>query len=234
MTALQASIGALNDVVDARTDAVSKPAKPIPSGEVSLGQGRAVAVLAAIGGVVLAGPSGLAATALAVAVLGVGYAYDLRAKGTAWSWLPFAAGIPLLPLFAWFGTRDDWLAPLTILIPAAATAGGGLAIANARADLERDARAGVNSIAVALGLDRSWLIHAVLQGAVLAVALFTVAGKAASIDLAFAGVASAIVAIGVGLGWRGSARRRERAWEVQAVGIAVLAAAWLRVWGAST
>ncbi len=32
-----------------------------------------------------------------------GYAYDLRLKATAWAWLPFAVGLPLLPVYAWVG-----------------------------------------------------------------------------------------------------------------------------------
>ena len=231
MLALQASIGALNDIVDAPADAISKPAKPLASGEVSLRAGKVVALAAAILGIALASPSGPVPVLVAGLVLCVGYAYDLKAKGTAWSWLPFALGVPLLPVFAWVGTRPEWPGAFAILVPAAAAAGGALAIANARADLERDTRAGVASIAVALGLDRSWLIHGVLHGAVIGVALLTLAGRQPSIDRVVAVAASAIVVGGIVLGWRGSARRRERAWEVQAVGVALLAGAWLKAWG---
>ena len=37
------------------------------------------------------------------AILGVGLLYDLRLRGTALSWFPFAVGIPLLPVYAWLG-----------------------------------------------------------------------------------------------------------------------------------
>ena len=47
MTALQASIGTLNDLVDAPRDAGRKPGKPIPAGTVSIGTARSVAVGAA-------------------------------------------------------------------------------------------------------------------------------------------------------------------------------------------
>ena len=48
MTALQASIGALNDLVDAPRDAGHKPAKPIPTGLVSPPMARAIVVAGGI------------------------------------------------------------------------------------------------------------------------------------------------------------------------------------------
>ncbi len=102
----------------------------------------------------------MATLALAVVILAIGYAYDLAFKGTAWSWVPFAIGIPLLPVFALAWTVGTLPASFAILIPVAVAAGAALAIANARADLERDVAAGVDSIAVRLGLDRSWAVDA--------------------------------------------------------------------------
>ena len=55
------------------------------------------------GWLLLATPSGPGLLLVAGFGLAVGYAYDLVAKGTAWSWLPFALGLPLLPLFGWYG-----------------------------------------------------------------------------------------------------------------------------------
>jgi 4-hydroxybenzoate polyprenyltransferase len=232
MIALQASIGALNDVVDAPADARSKPAKPIPSGYVSAREGTAVVVAAAVVGIVLAMASGPATTIVAVLILGIGYVYDLRAKGTAWSWLPFAVGIPMLPVFAWLGVRGDLPEAFVVLIPAAVVAGAGLAVANAGADLERDEAAGRGSVAIRLGLERAWLVSAALLGGatVLAFGTLVVRQPPNVAWLAVAG-AGAVVLIGVGLGRRGSAVRRERAWEVQAIGTALLAAAWLASWG---
>ena len=143
MTALQASIGALNDVVDAPRDRGLKPGKPIPAGLVSPGSAWAVVVVAAALGVGLSIPSGAATVGLAVVVLAIGYGYDLVFKGTAWSWLPFAIGIPLLPVFGWLGTTGGLPDSFAILLPVAVIAGAALAIANARADAERDTAAGV-------------------------------------------------------------------------------------------
>jgi 4-hydroxybenzoate polyprenyltransferase len=228
MTALQASIGSLNDVVDAPRDAGHKPGKPIPSGLVSATAARVVAVVAAAAGLGLSVPSGVPTVALGVVVLAIGYTYDLVFKGTAWSWVPFAVGIPLLPVFAWLGSVGTVPASFAILIPVAVVAGAALAIANARADLERDAAAGVDSVAVRLGLDRSWAMATGLLAGVVAAALVTlVRGEASAGTIAVAAGAGVLIAVGSGLGRRGDGARRERAWQLQAIGVALLAAAWL-------
>lgn len=230
MIAFQVSIGALNDVLDAASDATRKPGKPIPAGVVSLAAGRSVVVGAASLGLLLTasfGPGLVAVTGLGLAV---GYGYDLIAKGTAWSWVPFAFGIPLLPVFAWFGASGGIPGSFGILLPAAVVAGSALAIANSRADLERDRAAGLESVAGRLGSTRAWLVQAALMAVVVAVALGSLwSSGAAAPALAFATCASLVIVAGIGLGGGvdPSPERRERAWEVEAVGVAALAAAWL-------
>jgi 4-hydroxybenzoate polyprenyltransferase len=228
MTALQASIGTLNDLVDAPRDAGRKPGKPIPAGTVSIGTARSVAAGAAAVGLVLSALSGAATLALAVVTLGIGYGYDLRLRGTTWSWLPFAVGIPLLPVFGWLGAVGTLPASFRLLIPAAVLAGAALAVANARADYERDLAAGAPSVATALGLQRSWIVHAALLGIVLIVAVGTLAAADVSdIVLGAAFVAVALVTSGMGASRRGGPGVRERAWELEAIGVGVLAAAWV-------
>jgi 4-hydroxybenzoate polyprenyltransferase/geranylgeranylglycerol-phosphate geranylgeranyltransferase len=230
MVALQASIGALNDVIDERADAGRKPGKPIPSGLVTPTVARVMILVSAMLGGLLASMSGPGTVALAALALGIGYGYDLWAKGTTWSWLPFAIGIPLLPVFAWFGATDRLPGQFAILLPAAVAAGAALAIANARADLERDTAAGHGSVAARLGLERAWWVSAGLLAAV----LLTAAGSLWLRGVAPLTLAATMAAGGVivaGLGWArpatATAARRERAWEIQAIGVAVLAAVWL-------
>jgi 4-hydroxybenzoate polyprenyltransferase len=234
MFALQASIGTLNDVVDAPRDAGQKPGKPIPVGLVSRSDARAVAVLAAAVGLALSFASGTPTLVLAILVLVIGYTYDLYAKGTAWSWVPFAVGIPLLPVFGWYGTTGQ-LAPIFgLLVPVAVVTGAALAIANARADTQRDTAAGIDSVAICLGPDRSWLIA---SGLLLAVALIAIATLLAwnapgpTILAAIGGVV--VIGVGIGMGRGSRPPRLERAWELQAVGVGVLAAAWLAGWAAT-
>ena len=230
MVALQASIGALNDIVDAPADAGRKLGKPIPLGVVSMGAARVVVALGGGGGLVLTIPSGPLVLATAILILVIGYGYDLVGKGTRWSWLPFAVGIPLLPVFAWLGAAGRLPATFTILIPVAVVAGAALAVANARADVERDVAAGQTSVATWLGIARAWRVSAVLLVGVIAVALGSLVLHAASL-LAVMAAAGASLVIASGLAWAAgstaTAARRERAWQLEAIGVALLAASWL-------
>ncbi len=228
MTALQASIGALNDVVDAERDAGRKPGKPIPAGLVSRPSALVVVAIGGVVGVGLSVPSGPATAALAVVGLAIGYAYDLAIKGTVWSWVPFAVGIPLLPVFGWLGTAGTLPESFAVLLPVAVLAGAALAVANARADMERDTAAGIDSVAIRLGSAGAWGIHAALLAMVVVAALVTVIAAASTPwAIALVAGASGVVVVGVALGRVGDARRRERAWELEAVGVGLLAAAWL-------
>ena len=229
MVALQAGIGATNDLVDAPRDAGLKPGKPIPAGLVSPDVARLVAVAGFGLGLGLAGVSGgPVGIALAAVVIVIGLSYDLRLKGTAWSWLPFAVGIPLLPVFGWLGAAGRLPAAFLVLIPAAVAAGAALAIANALVDVERDRAAGTDSVALALGSTRAWLVH---------LALLVVVGVGAAVSVGALGGSpvgvvavslAAILPVVAGLSGRGGGpARRERAWELEAVGVAAVGLAWL-------
>lgn len=228
MVSLQAAIGALNDLVDAPRDAGLKPGKPIPAGLVSEGMARVVVLVGATLGIGLSLVSGPATTACALLVLVVGGLYDLRFKGTPWSWLPFAAGIPLLPVYAWLGAAGGLPAAFAILVPAAAIAGAALAIANALADVERDRAAETTSVATRLGSPRAWIVHSLLHAGVIGLAVAGLAwlgGGGPGLLGVVAG--GALVAAGVALIAGGSAGRRERGWELEAVGTGLLGASWL-------
>jgi 4-hydroxybenzoate polyprenyltransferase len=229
MAALQASIGALNDRIDAPRDAGRKPGKPIPAGLLSVRTASVVVVAAGGIGIGLAAPSGGPTVILAMVVLAVGYGYDAVFKGSAWSWLPFAVGIPLLPVFGWLGAVGTLPGSFTLLVPVAVVAGAALAIANARADAERDTAAGIGSVAVRLGSEASWAINAGLLFVVVltAVATLIAARGVPPVALAAALGAGLGVLVGVLIGRGGDSARRERAWELEAVGLGLLAAAWL-------
>lgn len=227
MVALQAGIGATNDIRDAPADSGRKPGKPIPAGLVSPRGALGAAVVAFAAGLALAVPSGPAVAALAVVVIGIGLAYDLRLKGTAWSWLPFAVGIPLLPVYGWLGTGD--LPPIfLVVVPTAAVAGASLAISNALVDLERDRAAGLDSVALALGARRAWLLHVGLLGTVVGAAVGIAAALGgAPPQIAIVALAGLVPLAGARLVRSADPRRRERGWELEAVGLALLATAWL-------
>ncbi len=138
MLLLQFGIGAANDWADAAPDATARPAKPIPAGLIRRPVAARIAAGAAMGGLALAALAGLPALAVAAVGLATGLVYDLRLKRTRWSWLPYAVGIPLLPVFAWIGATGSLPASFAVLVPIAMVAGAALAVANAVADVEGD------------------------------------------------------------------------------------------------
>jgi 4-hydroxybenzoate polyprenyltransferase len=231
MTALQASIGALNDLHDAPADAGRKPGKPIPAGLVRPGTARRVVVIAAVVGLALAGPSGGGLVVLAAVVLAIGYAYDLLAKGTAWSWVPFALGIPLLPVFGWYGGVSSVPPWFGALIPMAAVAGGAVAVGNALADVDRDDDAGTVTVATTLGAQRSWRTLVALWALTAAIAIgsLVVLGDADATPgpVLAVGLGLVIVTIGTALARPNRGRPSGRAWETQAVGAAIAAIGWM-------
>jgi len=231
MACLQFAIGALNDVRDEPRDAGLKPGKPIPAGLVSKQTAGLVIVLTALAGVALAAPSGPALVALAFVVLGVGVLYDLILKGTPWSWIPFAAGIPILPVYGWLGIAGELPAVFLVVLPVAVAEGGALAIANSLTDVERDRAARVSSAAAALGTRVAALVVAALQAAVGAIALISAIafgfppGWVVLVAITAGGLVAAAAA--AALPGLASATRRAASWAVQAMAAAALAVTWL-------
>ena len=228
MLLVQLGIGAANDWADAGADETAQPGKPVPSGLVRRPIAARIAFGAAAAGLALAALVGPAPLAIAGAGLGAGLAYDLRLKGTRWSWVPYAVGIPLLPVFAWVGATGSLPAPFAALVPIAMLAGAALAVANALVDVERDRGAGTETVATSLGPARARRIGALLQGLVVGAGLGSAVafgGDPAWVALAAAG--SVIVLAGLAIGGGGRLAARRRAWEAQAVGAGVLAGGWI-------
>jgi 4-hydroxybenzoate polyprenyltransferase len=234
MLATQVAIGALNDWVDRDRDAGEKPAKPIPAGLVAPGAALAVAVVAACVGVGLSAVSGLAAGLAGAVAFGLGAAYDLRLSRTAWSWLPLALALPVVPIHAWLGATGAVPPGLLALVPAGLLAGAALALANGLVDVERDARSGRSGAVVALGAGRAWWVHAVLLGSVAVFAVLVAptvpeGGGAVARALRTWAVVAGLVALGLGAAALRADRPavRERGWELEAVGVAGIGLGWL-------
>lgn len=234
MLAIQVAIGALNDWVDRARDAREKPAKPIPAGLVPPRVALGVAVVAACLGIGLSALSGLPAGLAGAAAFGLGAIYDLRLSRTAWSWLPLALALPLVPIHAWLGASGAVPPGLLALVPAGLVAGAALALANGLVDVERDTRSGRPGVAVALGASRAWWAHAVLLTcvavyAVLVAPVVPEGGGAVARALRTWAVAAGLVALGLGGVALRTARPaiRERGWELEAVGVAGIGLGWL-------
>jgi 4-hydroxybenzoate polyprenyltransferase len=230
MTLLQLGIGTVNDVVDAPADEGRKPGKPIPEGLVAPRSARIAAVVLFAAGFVLAGTLGPPMLALSVVVVTIGLAYDLRLKGTAWSWLPFAVGIPILPVYGWLGAREVLPPAFALLVPAAVVAGTALATGNALVDIERDRAAGADSIATRLGSRGATrqIVLSLSAVAGMAISSAGAVGAPALVLLALGGT-SAVPIVAAVLAAGRSPGTREWAWRIEAVGLAILAGIWLRV-----
>jgi 4-hydroxybenzoate polyprenyltransferase len=215
--------------VDAPRDAGHKPGKPIPAGTVSPGMATGVSVGAfALGVGLSAAATGASGAILALVVIAIGLTYDLRLKGTAWSWLPFAVGIPVLPVFGWLGAAGTLPPAFLVLVPAAVAAGAALAIGNALVDVDRDRAAGAGSVALALGQHKASAVHVALVLAVALAAVVSVGWLEGSILESAVIALVALVPVVAALTARsGGPSRRERAWELEAIGVAVLGIAWV-------
>lgn len=227
MLALQVSIGALNDLSDVDVDRGRKSGKPIPAGLVGEGTARAVVAGGLAVGLGLSAAIGFATLGVAVAGTATGYVYDLRLKATAWAWLPFAIGLPLLPVYAWVGATGQIPAPFVLLVPLGVLAGAAVALLNGLVDVERDRAAGVATPAARLGPARSRQLAAVLLAGVAAGvvgSLAAIGADATAWALSLVGLGSIVA--GLVLVGSSAADRRERGWEAAAIGLGLLAAGW--------
>lgn len=238
MLAIQFSIGALNDLVDAPLDARQKPRKPIPSGLVSPRAAGTLAIGGAALGLTLSAVSGTSTTVIALGCLALGFAYDLRLSRTAWSWLPLSLALPLLPIFAWVGAVGSVPPGLIALVPVGLLAGAGLALANGLVDIDRDRSVERRAVAVALGRRHAWLGQVLALGAAAALTVAFApqvpasdAGSSAPVlrTVRVAGVWLGVLLLAAGAALLASDRPgvRERGWELEALGVACLGLGWL-------
>lgn len=187
----QAAIGVLNDYCDRALDAASKPQKPLVRGTVQPGEALALIVILPGLALLAAQPFGLAAVVILAAIMALGFAYDLRFKGTPVSALLFALHFPLLPIFVWAAV-GAWRPFLPWVLPIGAALGVAMNIANSLPDLSEDIAAGVRGLPHLLGLRRDlvlvwvippalalliWLLHVtgIVPGQPLLLALATLA-----------------------------------------------------------
>jgi 4-hydroxybenzoate polyprenyltransferase len=155
--AMQISIAMLNDYCDRRLDAASKPGKPIPRGLIHARE-------ALIGGLVMIAimlilliQLPLLALLVSLCYLVLGQAYNLGLKSTPFSGIVFALAMPLIPLYAFAGIgRVPYV--LFWLIPTGFLLGIALNLANSLPDIEQDAANSAKTLAVVLGVKRSFAV----------------------------------------------------------------------------
>ncbi len=166
MLGFQASIGALNDVVDADRDRIAKPTKPIPAGVIDRRGATIVAMAGAAVGLVISAGFGLPVLILGAAGYGCGLAYDLVMRRWGHGWICFAGAFPLLLAWTWMAAAGSLPPGWPLLLPLAALAGPTIHLANSLVDLDADERAGVTSLATSLGEDRAPLVLTILTASI--------------------------------------------------------------------
>lgn len=152
MLCYQFAIGLANDLVDARDDAANKPWKAIPRGLIPRRSAVVLVALLAGTGMLITSALPLAAWLIGMAGLACGLAYDVQLKRTPLSWLPFALGIPLIPVWV-FVAFDRWDGLLWWAFPLGALLGLALHLANQAPDVPKESQ--VRGLAHRLGTERS-------------------------------------------------------------------------------
>jgi 4-hydroxybenzoate polyprenyltransferase len=221
MLPVQFCIGVINDVVDLPEDGVAKPHKPLVRGVIRRSTAlRAGVVLGAIG-LAFAATINVETLGFDALALGAGLAYDLGLRRTPLSWVPWWAGMAILPLEA-YASVGSIPSRLLVLIPLSGLIALGLHFANALPDLDGDRRAGRRSLPVIVGAGVSrWAGPITL--AVVGLTAGLVAGPLGQDGWLFWG-GLAILALGVAMV---TVSRSRRPFPVLAVATAFFAIAWL-------
>lgn len=221
MLGIHSSIGAMNDLLDQTGDA-GRAEKPLVSGAVTSREARAMVVIGVTAG--LAAASALSPTSAAVAAAGaaLGYLYNAGIKFTALSFLPFALGVALIPVFAWSAAGVPLPDAIAALCLIALPGGSALALQNALADRELDTSVGANGAVVRLGHRRTILLIVLLHGLTYLLLLVNAPPTTSPPLLATGGL---LLVAGVTLSTRVRRTLRQRGWEVSALALACCAIA---------
>ena len=203
----QLSVGWSNDWLDTDRDVANGRAdKPTVTGQVTATLLRRAALVAVVGCVLLSLAAGWLVPGLVhLAAVASAWIYNLGAKSTPLSWLPYAVSFGLLPLFVLPATVPGASIPPWVIM-ATALLGIGAHLANTLPDLEEDRRTGVRGFPQRIGRRAtSILAPLVLAGATAVIVL----GSGPPGPLGWAGAVLA-GALAAGAGLVGAVRPRSR------------------------
>jgi 4-hydroxybenzoate polyprenyltransferase len=201
----QASVGLSNDALDAARDRqAGRTDKPVARGDLAVGPVYVIAVSAAVLSLLLTAPLGVLALAAHAIALGSAWMYNVVAKRTPLSVLPYIVSFGILPAIATLARpAPAW--PQWWAMAAGALLGVAAHIANVLPDLDDDARTGVRGLPHRLGPRPSLVV----AWTALVLAAAAVAFGSGLTPVALGGLAAsiALAAAGIAVAWRRGAGR---------------------------
>jgi 4-hydroxybenzoate polyprenyltransferase len=142
---IHGSFGSLNDYCDYALDKVTKPAKPLVRALTTPRFALSQALILAVAGLSLSLALNWLSACFAALVLGTGVWYDVWAKGTLLSWMPYAVSIPSLPLWG-FAAAGRFEGVLLLAYPLGVLLSLGLNVANTLPDRDADVAHGLRGL----------------------------------------------------------------------------------------
>ncbi len=143
--AIYGAVGALNDYCDYSLDKLAKPRKPLVRGLVTPKFALWQALVLAITGMLLSVRLNLLTACFSALILLLGVWYDVQAKRSLLSWVPYAIGIPTLPLWG-FAAAGRFERMLLLAYPLGALLSVALNMSNTLPDREHDAAFGLRAL----------------------------------------------------------------------------------------
>jgi 4-hydroxybenzoate polyprenyltransferase len=195
----QLSIGWSNDWLDAGRDtAVHRPDKPVATGGVRISTVRTAAFVAAAASILLSLPLGPAAAGVNLVCFGMGWVYNLGAKGTVASILPYLVCFGLLPAVATLSLDPPRL-PAVWIVAAGALLGAAAHLTNVLPDLEDDRITGIRGLPHVIGARPSGVLAFLALVAAAALVAFGPTGTPGPVTLLGLGIGVAIAVAGIAL-----------------------------------
>jgi 4-hydroxybenzoate polyprenyltransferase len=145
VTALYGSIGALNDYCDYPLDKLSKPGKPLVRGLISFRFALWQFAVLGVVGMALSIELNWLTAGFSALILALGIWYDVRAKRSLLSWVPYAVGIPTLPLWG-YAAAGRFEMVLLLAYPLGALLSVALNMSNTLPDWEADVAFGLRAL----------------------------------------------------------------------------------------
>jgi 4-hydroxybenzoate polyprenyltransferase len=145
------SISGMNDWCDENLDTLAgRQEKPLVAGDLSRTSAQYLWIMTGLAALVASFHFGFATVCVGAIAWSAAAAYNLGAKSTVLSWVPYAIFIPSFPVWG-FAAAEKVTPGLLLVYPLGVLLALGLNIANTLPDLERDKQGGVVGITHRLG-----------------------------------------------------------------------------------